>query len=415
MRPDRPLTPAPRHGTTEPLMMTALRHKLMLAFAAAGLAAALSSSIVHYRLLTVTGYSSFCDVNATVSCTQAYLSPYGSFLGVPVAVAGVLFFVLILLVAGLGARPTSRIRESVPLYVFALSTVGLAFTFYLAWASYVQLKTFCILCAVTYASVIALFVNSSGATTLPMSTLPRRALRDARNMFTSPVALVVALLYVAGAASVVASFPGEPPPAQAVMPAPTMTPQQRADLIAWWKVQPRVDMSAPTEAGKVVLVGFSDFQCPHCRTAHETYRGLIAKYAGNSDVRFVAKHFPLEGECNSNAPGGSHMAACEAAAAVVMARETGQVSAMQDWLYEHQASLTPATVREAAKDIGGVADFNGGYAKALEEVRADARLGGLLNVTSTPTFFLSGRKLPPGIVPAEYLDALIGLELQQAR
>jgi protein-disulfide isomerase len=88
---------------------------------------------------------------------------------------------------------------------------------------------------------------------------------------------------------------------------------------------------------------------------------------------------------------------------------------MEDWLYEHQTTLTPSSVREAAKDIGGIADFNGGYAKALEEVKADARLGGLLGVTSTPTFFLDGRKLPPGVVPAEYIDALITLELQRAK
>ena len=46
---------------------------------------------------------------------------------------------------------------------------------------------------------------------------------------------------------------------------------------------------------------------------------------------------------------------------------------MEDWLYEHQTTLTPSSVREAAKDVGGIADFNGGYAKALEEVKADAR------------------------------------------
>ena len=94
-------------------------------------------------------------------------------------------------------------------------------------------------------------------------------------------------------------------------------------------------------------------------------------------MRFVAKHFPLEGECNPNAPNGNHMAACEAAAAVVLARETGKAAAMEDWLYDHQTTLTPSMVREAAKDVGGIADFNGGYAKALEEVKADARMGGV--------------------------------------
>ncbi len=395
--------------------MSTLSRRLHLAFAALGLGAASVSSVVHYKLLTTPGYSSFCDVNATVSCTQAYLSPYGSFAGVPVAVAGVFFFLLIFLLVGLGGAEKSRVRESVPGYVFALSTVGLAFTLYLAWASYFQLKTFCVLCAITYVAVIALFILSGGATTFPMTTLPRRAPRDVRALFSSPIALILALLYVAGAGSVIAYFPSEAPPVQTPAALPTLTDKQRADLVAWWDLQPRVDLSVPAEGAKVVLVGFSDFQCPHCRTAHETYRSLIAKYAGNSQVRFVAKAFPLEGECNPNAPNGNHMAACESAAAVVMARQTGKAAIMEDWLYEHQTTLTPSSVREAAKDIGGIADFNGGYARALEDVKADARLGGLLGVASTPTFFLDGRKLPPGVVPAEYIDALIAVELQRAK
>ena len=396
--------------------MSILSRRLLLAFAALGLAAASASSVVHYKLLTNPGYTSFCDVNATVSCTQAYLSRYGSFLGVPVAVAGVFYFLLVLLLVAIGGSDTSRARESVPAYVFALSTVGLAFALYLAWASYVQLKTFCMLCAATYVAVVALFIISGGATTFPMTTLPRRAPRDFRTLFSSPLAVVLALLYIVGAGSVIAYFPSETAHAQtAAAPMTPLTDQQRAELVKWWDLQPRVDMSVPPDGAKVLLVGFSDFQCPHCRSAHESYKGLNAKYSGNGQVRFIARHFPLEGECNPNAPNGSHLAACEAAAAVVMARQTGKAAVMEDWLYEHQTTLTPSMVRDAAKDVGGIADFNGGYAKALEEVKADARMGGLLGVTSTPTYFLNGRKLPPGVVPPEYIDALITVELQRAK
>ncbi len=396
--------------------MSILSRRLLLAFAALGLAAASASSVVHYKLLTNPGYTSFCDVNATVSCTQAYLSRYGSFLGVPVAVAGVFYFLLVLLLVAIGGSDTSRARESVPAYVFALSTVGLAFALYLAWASYVQLKTFCMLCAATYVAVVALFIISGGATTFPMTTLPRRAPRDFRTLFSSPLAVVLALLYIVGAGSVIAYFPSETAHAQtAAAPMTPLTDQQRAELVKWWDLQPRVDMSVPPDGAKVLLVGFSDFQCPHCRSAHESYKGLNAKYSGNGQVRFIARHFPLEGECNPNAPNGSHLAACEAAAAVVMARQTGKAAVMEDWLYEHQTTLTPSMVRDAAKDVGGIADFNGGYAKALEEVKADARMGALLGVASTPTYFLNGRKLPPGVVPPEYIDALITVELQRAK
>ncbi|HEU4939499.1 MAG TPA: vitamin K epoxide reductase family protein [Vicinamibacterales bacterium] len=395
--------------------MTKLSRTLLLAFAALGIGAASMSSYVHYQLLTDPSYSSFCDVNASVNCTQAYLSPYGSLFGVPVALFGVFFFTLVFLLAGVGGRAGSTVRDAISAYIFAISTVGLAFILYLGWASYVQLKTFCMLCTVTYVSVAAIFIVSGGATSFPMTTLPRRVPRDIRAFVSSPVALVLALLFVAGAGTVIASFPEEQAAHAAPPPLKTLNDQQRADLAKWWDLQPKLDSPIPMDGAKVMVVVFSDFQCPHCRAAHAAYKPIVAKYVGNSQVRFVLKHFPLEGECNSYAPGGSHSAACEAAAAVVLARQTGKADKMTDWLFDNQEKLTPSGVRAAAHDIGGIPDFNGAYAEALKEVRVDANLGGVVGVTSTPTVVLDNKKLPAGVVDPAALDALIDLELKRSK
>jgi len=101
----------------------------LILFALLGLGASLTSTYVHYNLLVDRSFSSFCDVNATVSCTQAYLSPYGTFMGVPVALAGVFFFAVVLALAALSGRKTPQAGESAPAYIFALSTIGLAFGF----------------------------------------------------------------------------------------------------------------------------------------------------------------------------------------------------------------------------------------------------------------------------------------------
>ena len=65
--------------------MTPSKHKLILVLALAGLVVSVMASYVHYQLLTDASYTSFCDVGDTMSCTQAYLSRYGSVAGVPVA------------------------------------------------------------------------------------------------------------------------------------------------------------------------------------------------------------------------------------------------------------------------------------------------------------------------------------------
>jgi protein-disulfide isomerase len=226
--------------------------------------------------------------------------------------------------------------------------------------------------------------------------------------------LVLALLLVLGAGSATAAFSSD-----AAQPAPSaftpLNPQQRAEIAKWWELQPKTDVAIPSDGAKVMVTIFSDYQCPHCRAAHEAYRSVVAKYSADPSVRFVLKHFPLEGECNTFAAKGQHTAACEAAAAVVLARATGKSVQMEEWLFTNQQKLTPSGVRVAAKDVGGIADFNGGYAEALKEVTADARLGGALGVGSTPSLFLNSTKLPAGVVDPAALDALIELELQRAK
>src|SRR5918997_715377 len=81
--------PAPSAGLESVApVMTARARTLLILFAALGLAASSASTYVHHRLLTDPAYSSVCDISATVSCTDAYLSRYGTLWGVPVAVAG---------------------------------------------------------------------------------------------------------------------------------------------------------------------------------------------------------------------------------------------------------------------------------------------------------------------------------------
>src|SRR5688500_9484761 len=138
--------------------MTATARNLLLAFAALGLGAASWSSYVHYSLLTRPGYTSFCDVSGTVSCSAAYLSQYGSLWGIPVALGGVFYFTLVLVAAG--ASRAAAAKENAAGYIFALSTLALGFVLYLAWASWFRLHSVCLLCVVTYISTIAIFIIS---------------------------------------------------------------------------------------------------------------------------------------------------------------------------------------------------------------------------------------------------------------
>jgi protein-disulfide isomerase/uncharacterized membrane protein len=380
-----------------------------------GLSVSSTAAYVHYQMLHDPTYTSFCDVSATVSCTQVYASRFGTFRGIPVAIFGAIWFgfATLLSAAWLTARPA--IRESVPGYLFAGSTLALAVALYLGYASFVLLKMVCVLCVITYAAVIGLFLVSGAATSIPMLSLPRRAAQDLRVMVTSPLALVLAVLWLAGSASTLAFFPREAvASANGVLPEPSQ--DQRSELERFMATAQRVPLAIPNEGAKVLIVKFNDFQCPACGQSYLAYKPVLAKYAASHPgaVKVVLKDFPLNADCNSTMRTTLHPAACDAAVAVRLARAHNRDEALEDWLYTHQSEMTPASVRQAAREIGQVTDFDSKYASTLALVKGDIALGQSLKVNQTPTFFINGVKVD-GMWAPQFFEQAIAYEVQRAQ
>jgi uncharacterized membrane protein/protein-disulfide isomerase len=401
--------------------MSARTRVWLIVFCLIGLAAASLSAFVHYRLLNDPTYASFCDINETWSCATVYESQYGSFRGVPVAIGGVIWFgaaTLLVLAAGPGlGRKQPGLAEAIPAYLFVLSIVGLSFVLYLGYASLFVLRTYCVLCLITYVAVIGIFILSGSASTITMRSLPRRALRDLKTVVRTPLALTVLLLFAASAASAVALFPRQADPAVQATTATRAAPldaTQQSEFERWYASLERVPMPVGASGAKVVIVKFNDYQCPPCRQTFQMYKPVLAKWQTSHPgmVTLVTKDYPLEPECNVHAPGGQHLAACEAAVAVRLAREKGRADAMENWLFDNQPSMSPSLVRDGAREIGRVADFDSRYAATLELVKADIALGAKSGVNATPTFFINGVRIPG--VKAEYFDAAIAYELKRA-
>jgi uncharacterized membrane protein/thiol-disulfide isomerase/thioredoxin len=400
-----------------PSRYTSPMSRWFLGFAALGLAASSASTWVHHRLLTDPTYVSVCDVNSTFSCSEAYTSQYGSMAGIPVALLGMVFFLFVIGLVVLCERSASAGRN-LPGYLFAASTLGLAMVLYLGYASYMILGTICLLCVGTYVAVIGLFLTSGAAAKEPMSSLPGRAVRDVATLVRTPAALSAAVVFVVGAIAAMTLFPSGPvsaaasPTAEAQAP-PAPGAAQLAEFEKWLAAQPRETVMVPTEGAAVVIVKFNDYQCPPCRQTYMEYKPIIARWAKQAPgkVLMVTKDFALERECNAVVSSDVHPAACEAAVAVRLAREKGKAEAMEDWIFANQPTLTPDSVRQAAREVGGVQDMDTRYAATLNLVKGDTAQGAQLKVNSTPTFFMNGMRLP-GLRP-EFFDAAIAWELKR--
>jgi uncharacterized membrane protein/protein-disulfide isomerase len=404
--------------------MTSKARLLILGFAILGLAFASASAYVHYRLITDPSYVSPCDVSSTFNCTQAYLSRFGSIAGVPIALGGVIWFALVALVAGF-AKPGPK-EDSGPAatYIFAMSTVGLAVVLYLGYASYFILKTLCLLCLGTYVSVVGIFVVSGLASSVTMTRLPTHLLRDLRRVAAQPLLLVIALLFIAGAASVVAFFPREGA-IRAVQPQALPADYEKQFTEAW-NQQPRVDLGVPAGTAKVVIVKFNDYLCPSCKMMQTAYQPVLDKYSKSNPgaVKLVMKDWPWNSSCNFTVPKTypGHELACQAAAAGRMANDRGKGDAMADLLFDAQERLIemgkrdtggPEAIKSMTTQLLGPLDFDKEYQSKLADIRQDVANGVSLGIHQTPTYYVNGVLVTTdnGSVQPSMLDLAIKIEL----
>jgi protein-disulfide isomerase len=154
--------------------------------------------------------------------------------------------------------------------------------------------------------------------------------------------------------------------------------------------------------GKIVLVEYSDFQCPACRAFYPIVEEVIK---ANADVKLVYRNFPLR---------SIHKNAQIAAQAAEAAGMQGKFFEMHDKLFSNQEEW--ALMKDPnekfvtyAKEIGldttkfGV-DMKSNEAKsAVEEDYSSAMR---LRVNATPTFFVNGKKIANPKSKEEFLEIL---------
>ncbi len=157
---------------------------------------------------------------------------------------------------------------------------------------------------------------------------------------------------------------------------------------------------------KVVIVEFSDFQCPYCRKfAIETLPKIIENYGDK--IMFVYRDFPLE----------IHKLAFNASIAANCAREQGKFWEYHDILFERQAEWSNNAsmfIKYAAELKLDVEAFkacleSGRYNEEIEKDFLDGLHAG---VEGTPTFFINGRKVV-GAAPYEVFVRIIEEELSE--
>ena len=133
------------------------------------------------------------------------------------------------------------------------------------------------------------------------------------------------------------------------------------------------------KAARVVMIEYSDFECPFCSKFALEVRPQIRKdYLERGLVRAVFKHAPNETR---------HPAAIEAAAVAHCAHEQNQFDAMSQQLFRDYAILRATSADARANQLGlNVVAFRRCMQRAPTAVRQERAQAESIGIRGTPTF-----------------------------
>ena len=135
-------------------------------------------------------------------------------------------------------------------------------------------------------------------------------------------------------------------------------------------------------SAKVVLIEYSDYQCPFCsRFGKDTYPQLETDYIKTGKIRYAFRDLPLD----------FHKQAFKAAEAAHCAGEQGKFWEMHDRLFENQKALAPEELTKYAGQLGlNTSTFQQCLdSKRYEaDIKKDITEAGTAGISGTPTFLI---------------------------
>lgn len=154
--------------------------------------------------------------------------------------------------------------------------------------------------------------------------------------------------------------------------------QQSASKFATDLFHSANDPTAGNPNGKIIIVEFFDYQCPHCIEMTPILEGLIKS---NSDVKVVFKEFPIRGPASELA-----------AKAALAAKMQGRYFDFHKGLMAANKVLTQEDIYKIAQQVGLNVDklkTDMNSDAVSKEIKEDYKLAQSLQLIGTPAFFIA--------------------------
>lgn len=350
-------------------------------------------AVSHYRNYVDMGYQSFCAISRSFNCDTVSQSPYSILLDVPVPIWGLMGYGFFLFLLGFAWHPAAGRKRMWSL----LMLIALVFSVYsvvLAIISSYLIRTYCLMCILSYAVNLAL---------LFYAWLIRKRFGSESFFKAFKKDIVFLLGFPKISIPVVSGFT-----AAALIMLLVFPP--------YWHMNPPVlSKNTPTgvtedghpwigaENPRLTIVEFSDYRCFQCKKMHYFLRRLIE--AQPDKIRLIHRHFPMDHTINPLVKESFHPGAAKLAIISLFALENGKFWEMNDLLFDITKDTSMVNLRYFAKETGikfekikYVFQDRQLMAKLIQDIRE----GLTYELTGTPGFVIDEKvylaQIPPEIL-----------------
>ena len=370
---------------------------------------------VTYAEVTVGG---LCNLSRRVNCNVAAGSGWSEIAGIPIAILGLGFY-LAVLASLLIWRSRGFANRWLP-EVWRLAFGGaVLYSLLLGGISSFVLRSFCWACVSLYVvNFVALYavwrMERPGLGGL-LKHLPEALLSP------SGAALGLGFVLTVGALTPASGLYGEhllegrdarrAEKAAAWLKNKYLT-QEPVPEAQWRRFQSGPARGAD-EGAPIVMVEFSDFECPFCRRLSPVIEAMIEEHPGQ--IRVVFHHYPLDQACNPKIGRAFHPLACEASRAAICAERQGRFWEMHDALFEGEVDA--ASARGYAERLGlDVAAWDACLESpaTTSALHKDMEMMWSTGQQGTPLLYINGRQAG-GAIPDWLMRVAIAHELEAAK
>ncbi len=348
-----------------------------------------------------------CRAAGAFNCYAVTAGPWGTFLGVPLALWGLVGYIVVFALSLLGRQSQEWAVHALTL-ILLLAAIFVGVDLVLLAIMALAIRYYCLLCLTTYGVNLILLVISARAVDYPVSQFPWRIGRALGALVPSRERAAAALFWgivFIGVVSVAGLH------VSSIFVARGTLRGARNQIREFLDKQPRVniDVTGDPTIGRpdapIQVVEFSDFLCPACQRASRLNTVMFAGH--RQEVVFAFKNYPLDTTCNEKVGRMVHPGACQVAAAAECLHQQGKFWAFHDIVFEKGHSYKVDSIEPDVAKIG--ADLQQFRAcmqsgQGLEAVRRDIAEGVQIGVTSTPTYVINGISVSGGVNPAIFED-----------